>query len=104
MNEGKLARDDAMAAVDANADPDWKDEADEAIRDMARRRAYFTAEDVFEVGKLRRPREGRAMGPAMRRAQRDKVIEPTDRFSTAARTSNHARPVRVWRSIAWLRR
>jgi len=41
----------------------------------------------------------RAMGPVMKRLQRDKVIEPTDQYRFTNKVTSHKRPMIVWRSL-----
>lgn len=43
--------------------------------------------------------EGRALGAAMTQAARDGMIERTTETRESERPENHARPIRVWRSL-----
>lgn len=90
------ARDEAIAAVDTAADPDWKEAALEAVRVTARSLPEFIGDDVWATG-LKRPREARALGPVFMRAKRRGWIEKTDRARPSV--NSHLGPVTVWRSL-----
>lgn len=88
---------EAIERVERNADADWIEAAYMAVVRIAAVRAAFTTDQVWaEVGS---PREPRAMGAVMRRANREGICKPTDRTRASARPENHARPVRVWESL-----
>jgi hypothetical protein len=92
------ARDEAIARVDTAADPAWKMRALAALRRVAERQAELTAEDVW-VEAREVPEEPRAMGPLMQSARAKGWIEPTDQHRQSSMVVNHARPMRVWRSL-----
>ena len=97
--EAKLARDSAVDKVGSAAESDgWLEGALEAIRSVAREKAEFSADDVWDSG-LEPPRESRALGAAFTILRREKVIEPTSQFKTTSRARRHAAPIRVWRSL-----
>lgn len=96
----RRARDEAMARAEAHAPEDWNARADAAILRLAKAREQFTTDALWD--RLDPPPEPRALGPAMKRAQKAGWIEPTDRYKQSAREANHARPVRVWRSKVYL--
>lgn len=87
-------RDAAMDQVEEHAGEDWQDYAISIIRDIARTRDTFTSDEVMEALKWE-PHDPRALGPAMKRAQRAGIIAPTDDFKLSRR--RHATPIRVWR-------
>lgn len=90
---GAAARDEAMARVEAHAPREWKDEALDAVQHVADDLGEFTTSQVWVV--LRRPPEGRALGPIMKKAEKLGIIEATDRFVPDPR--RHMTPTRVWR-------
>jgi hypothetical protein len=94
---GGRLRDEAIAQVDRNAEPEWKDRALQAVHTVALRRSEFIAPDVFAL--IERPREARAMGPVMMRAKSRGWIVPTGHFAQAPNKERHLGPCRVWRSL-----
>jgi hypothetical protein len=94
-----LRRDAAIRrAGDATPHP-WWTAAIDAIRSVAGTAATFTTDEVWTVLDRRGvggPPEPRAMGAAMRQAQRDGLCRPTDRVVPSVRPDCHRRPVRVW--------
>jgi hypothetical protein len=98
--EGARRRDDGMARADAHADPDWKAEADQIVRDFL---VPFLGDDVWATLDRRGvdyPHEPRALGPIILRVYRAGLIEPTGRFFNTARPSAHRSPQREWRPTA----
>lgn len=71
-----------------------------AIRALAKTEDTFTGDDVWAwLGDLAETvREPRALGAAMRSAQVQGLIAPTDKFVSSTRPARHAGPVRVWQS------
>lgn len=93
------ARDADMARVDQAADAEWKDYAYDAVLATAGEKPEgFIVDDVWKhiPAEAGAPREPRAMGPVLRRAQRDGAIRPTDRFLLSDRVTAHRNPRRVW--------
>jgi hypothetical protein len=75
----------------------WVEAAVAAIRWVALRYAFVTADDVWATG-LGHPGEARALGPSFRRAQGMGVVEPTTQFVLTTQVLRHRAPIRVWRS------
>lgn len=101
MGEAEEARDEAIDAVEANADAEWLGLAVRAVRYIAKTNAYFTTDDVWDVLEtygIKAPREPRAMAAAMRQAQAEGVIRATHDYRSSERTVSHARPKRLWAS------
>lgn len=96
----RSARDAAIARVDVSADDAWKAAARRTIEALALSRREFTSDAVWELG-LPKPREARALGPIMRWAESERLIEATDRVQETAQVNCHARPIRVWRSLVF---
>lgn len=94
------SREQAIHQVETNANPDWKDAAYSTGVDLAKSQEYFTSEEVL-LNMVRgiETHEPRAMGPVMRRLQKDGVIEATSRFITSISPLGHGRPSRVWKSL-----
>lgn len=95
--QAKAARDRALAQVDANADPDWKIDALDALIVMAGRFDEFVIADVWDETGLRRPHEARAMGPVVRKAVARGIIENTGRAAPSNLSHRSVKP--VWRSL-----
>ena len=98
-----IARDEAIDRVEANAEPDWKEEAEQAVLDVARRGNLFTTDDIWKELALRfvsPPHEPRAMGAVFRRLAAAKLIRPlADDFQKSIMTSCHRRPKQKWIGI-----
>lgn len=99
----QAATDKAIERVEAHADADWKAAAFEAVVWLAERRAELTTDGVWAALDRLDPdaatHERRAMGPIMRQAVREGVIEATDRYHISVRPECHGNPKRVWRSL-----
>jgi hypothetical protein len=98
----QAAKDAAMEAVDANADPAWKAAADDAIATITGMRQEFTTDPVWVLldrWEWPRPREPRALGPRMRATAYAGLIENTGRVHQSKRVSRHAAPLTVWRRL-----
>ncbi len=95
--KGLFLRDKGVAQVEANANPDWKAEVGEVIRQLALTGREFTSDDVWEKmqGKSVTP-EPKAMGAAFLRASRRGLIRPTDKYWQSKRPECHGRRVAVW--------
>lgn len=91
------ARDDAIEDVEGGADPEWLIRATRALRHVAKRQEFFTADDVWkELGDYAATREPRALGAVIQKAMKNELIQATDRWVKSVRTECHGRPVRVW--------
>ena len=88
----------ALQLVDEHADPRWKEDALEAIRQTAETMPAFISDDVWERG-LRQTREDRALGPVFMRAKRLGWIEKTDYVRPSVRSHLSGKP--VWRSLLY---
>lgn len=96
----KAERDAAIAAVEQNAEVRYLEAAQQAIRDCADRLPEFTVDDVQALlaeRKVAPPREGRAIGAAMKWAVRRGVIESTGEWRASAQPQCHGNPRAVWK-------
>lgn len=97
------ARDEGIQRAERNANDEWMDAAYQAVTACAYVACEFTADDVRRYMEMTFPHvqthEPRAMGAVMRRAQRDGIIVPTDRFQNSAFKTKHCSPTRVWRTV-----
>lgn len=101
---GRWQRDEAMARGAKGAAEPAKIAALWATVRCAQRFLEFTSDEVFEeIQRHHLPQfhDGRVMGTIMREAAKHGYIERTDRTRTSRQASNHARPVRVWRSLIY---
>lgn len=101
---GRQLRDAAIAQVDANADPSWKDWALDAVQRCCEEGRPFTTDEVWlELSGTESQvstHERRAMGAVMQRAAKLGLIEPLDEWRQSTRPECHANPKRVWRPRA----
>ena len=99
---GDELRDDGMMRAEAHAASDWLQCAEDAIRYVAERRSYFDTDAVWAVlddWGVPPPREGRALGPLMKKACGwgwCETVAGATRLSS--RPIRHRRPLTVYRS------
>lgn len=91
----------AINQAEDNADADWYAEALWAVLWLAKRKDYFTTDDVWEAmaNIEATTHEPRAIGAVMRQASRDGQCTPTDYYNKSTRRACHSRPLRVWKSL-----
>lgn len=85
---------DVGAQAALNFDGDWRTDAARAIRELARSRQVFTAEDVR--ARAGDPTSPSAMGCALLTAAAEGTIEAVG-FKKAARIQRHGAWVRTWK-------
>lgn len=95
---GRQKRDHALEVVERGAPDGWMEAAVALIERTARLKARFTSDDVWDAG-LEAPREPRALGAAFTKAVKLRLIERTGEFTTTRRSSRHAAPIAIWRSL-----
>jgi hypothetical protein len=100
----KQAIDQALAAVDENADRDWRQAADLSLAKAAGSLSELTADDVLEILEADYPHatthNRSALGPVFLRAQRSGLIENTGRIEQSRLVQRH-RKITVWKSLAF---
>lgn len=93
---------DGMKRADDHANYFWKRMIDAAIVAVARRLPELTVDDVLDEMEKIPNCPGThaldALGPAMLRAKRDKIISPTDRVRRSRRPEKHGNRHNVWTS------
>jgi hypothetical protein len=100
--EAQAARDAAIAeTVEPPAGECWAKLALDAVAFVCATSAEFTTDDVLKAApELEACPERRVLGAAMCAARRGGICAPTDRYAMSDRVVSHARPKRVWRSLA----
>ena len=110
MRTGKELRDDAMAQVELGASPSQKMMVKQAIQRCYQKfnpNVEWTTDEVHEELELAgvKVRQGRVLGPLMKRAQKAGLIEPVicllchrQETRPSARRERHAGPQYMWRS------
>lgn len=91
--EALAAMQEALARVDAAADPEWKDLAEAAVLATAISKVDFISDDVWDVGELPATREDRALGPVFLRLKRSGAICKTGEMRPSKRSHLSAKPV-----------
>ena len=94
----RRVRDEALTRVTRHAASGFLSDALTAIRRVASQRESFTTDEVIPELSVA-THDLRALGAAMRKAQEEKLIQPTDRFRNTNRVSRHHAPIRVWASL-----
>ncbi len=94
----QVAKEHAIARVEANADEAWLASALIVVRTLANSGREFTSDDVW----LRVPTldEPRALGAVMTVAARRGFIFSTGQYRPSVRPICHGRPVKIWRGAA----
>jgi len=92
------ARSQGIQKVERGTDPDWGDRALEVVKVIAKSNDIFTADAIWEALGADTPRENRALGPILNRAQRLGWIVKSTETVMSQRAVNHGREIRVWRS------
>lgn len=91
--------DQALAAVEANADPRWMDTAWAALVEYLETHTEFFVDDFWSTTKLERPRESRALGPLVLRAGRERLMEKSGQFRKSTASNMTEKP--VWKSLIY---
>jgi len=102
MDEGEEGKSVGMARAINHANPAWVLAASKAVVAAAREKRTLTTDDVVtRIDANTTTHELRALGPVMRRAAIDGVIEKALQLpiKCATRPSNHRRPLTVWKSL-----
>ena len=101
--QAKIA--DGMERADENANHFWKRIIDAAIVAVARRLPELSVDDVLaemeSIPNCPKTHALDALGPAMSRARRDKILSPTDRVVRSQRPEKHGNRHSVWKSNYW---
>ncbi len=97
--EAERKRENAIAQVDAHAEPDRRKLLLWTVREVAQRMPTLTSEDVHLAYRGTEPHEPRVLGAVMREAKKLGWIEPTESWRLSVRPESHRRPQRVWRSL-----
>lgn len=82
------------------ANAHWIEETVGVVQRLAARRLEFTTDAIWAIVRGA-PKDGRAMGAAMREVRRLAIAEPTDRTVNSVRSDCHRRPIRVWKSLIY---
>jgi len=90
------AREAAIDLVHPGASDGWMNAAVHIVLRLCKSQSHFTTDDIVCAESAPEPR---IWGAVMRECAKLKYCEPTDRTRPSARKSNHARPVRVWKSL-----
>ena len=88
-----------MDQAEDNACKIWKAEVKSAIAWLARSRAEFTSDDVWQVlyeRKVVQPTIPAAMGSMFRWAAKEGLISFSGRYVQSKKKSTHARDIKVW--------
>lgn len=97
--ESRNAASTAITKAEKNADPEWVDNAREALLQVACTQHELTADDVWAtLGGTSGTHEPRALGAIIRYGRRAGWLDATGRQTTSSRVVNHARPTTVWAS------
>jgi hypothetical protein len=106
--QAKIA--EGMQRSDEHADHGWKRVVDGCILAVARRRSQLSVDDVLdELDRVNAERKAAgqpiiathdlaALGPAMKRAMRDKFVSPTNAVIRSKRAEKHGNRHSLWKS------
>jgi len=98
VRAAQAAKEEAMERVELHADEDWKMAAEVAVRLVARRGRPFTTDEVVELLTQSNvtTHDLRALGPIMRNALREGLVEESGLWRKSSLVSCHRRPKAVW--------
>lgn len=103
QEEAQRAKEEGMEKAERGATAQWKAQALDAIYAAARANKVFTTDAVWAI--LYRfdavPREPKALGPMMKKANGQGWIAPTSDYRASVRKRAHGAPKRVWRSLVF---
>lgn len=91
-------RDEAVARVEANTEPEWGETARQFLIEYARTHPEFASDALWDAG-LVKPHTGQALGPVMTWGKDHGIIEATGAFRPTTLVSSHGMPKRIWRSL-----
>ena len=95
-------REMAIAQVDQNAEPEWKDVALKALYEVALTRRTFIVDEIWkEMPDDITTGENRAMGAVVRRGLGRGWIEGTEQYAPSRKVTSHGVPRQVWRSLIY---
>jgi hypothetical protein len=101
LRESVEETEDAIQRATEHAKEQWLAAALDAVRRVAGAKSHFTAADVWDELARRgvaAPAEPRALAGVLRRARKQEIAEPTDRYVTGKSKDRHSSSLRVWRS------
>jgi hypothetical protein len=103
--DGERGKRDGMDRAWRGADPEWKRIILICVLEVAKRKPYFTADDVERYRLANYPNhtthEHRALGPIMLEAAVLEYCVKTQDWVESTQRINHRRPMRVWWSLAY---
>ena len=106
MTEAQRSAEEAIGQAAAGTNPEWRELALEAGRELAASFEFVTAQDILDFVTEAFPEvqtpEHRAMGPIMRQLGAEGTLLPTDRYPPSGRVRNHNRPHRLWASRTYI--
>lgn len=99
---GEDGKKKGMGRAERHANPAWWLAAEQAVVKVAKLKPKLTTDDIITemTGSGTSTHEMRALGPLMRNAAADGVIEKALELPVkcATRPNNHRRPLTVWKS------
>jgi len=101
FGEAQAAREEAIDRVEVAASEKWLQDAVAVIRRVCQKKASFIVDDIWATGLLRKPREPRAMGAALRRAAGLGYCQHGMSYLPSAQPKCHGNPRTVWVSFCY---
>ena len=105
MNPGDPGKRDGMDRAERSADPHWWQCMLECGKLVAAHKPVFITDDLVTICRVLHPNatthEHRAIGPLMRELCRLGYCERSEDTVESRQKVNHARPMRVWRSLIY---
>lgn len=102
---GEFGKRDGMDRAERHADPEWKRVMLICALEVARRKPFFSTDDIEAWRLVNFPNhtthEHRALGPIMREAAKLEYCVKTLDWVESGQKVNHRRPMRVWFSLVY---
>jgi hypothetical protein len=99
-DEGSKGKRDGMGRAERHADPEWLRVMLISALEVAKRKPYFTTDDLEKWRLAHYPNhtthEHRALGPVMIEAAKQEICEKTGDWIESNQKVCHRRPMRIW--------
>jgi hypothetical protein len=107
LEQARTARDEGIKKGTQNINFAWQNSALDAVYRCATQNETLIVDDVWQylyddIGRIEADTaNNRVMGTIMMQAKKYRWIKATDNYKASARTTSHANPRRVWRSMLY---
>lgn len=90
---------DLISLVHANAEQEWKAEAERVVRELCKTHPEFSANDAWERLQHVHTKDNRALGAVIQNAERTGLCRFSGKYIASRLPQQNRRPIRVWESL-----